>query len=266
MQLVAMRRAEIVDEGLVVEADGVDHQRVAFVVADGLAIPGWLHMGRMRHIQIDPPHIVVVLMQHPDLLGGLDEEQRLRRRQDEARNAGCPAARRARPHRLAGQHLLVGLLQRVFGKLRQIRIADVGNPKRRLPADIIGHITMGRVLLHRLRTAWHGGPFGADCNPSDIDGGQIWRASLRQRSARACANKAGQQTGSKRTHSSKWHSSKWHGSNWHGSKWPGSKWHGSKWHGSKWHGWLHPGALLTACFCGLHVRQGRRTPATEARS
>src|SRR5262245_9230990 len=39
MQLLAMWCAVVVDERLGVEPDRVDHQRVAFVVADGFAVP-----------------------------------------------------------------------------------------------------------------------------------------------------------------------------------------------------------------------------------
>src|SRR3954454_11503582 len=43
VQLLGMRRAEIVDEALVVHSDGVDHERVAaFIMANRLAVPGWL--------------------------------------------------------------------------------------------------------------------------------------------------------------------------------------------------------------------------------
>jgi len=39
VQLVAVRGAVVVDESLGVLADGVDHQGVAFVVPDRLAVP-----------------------------------------------------------------------------------------------------------------------------------------------------------------------------------------------------------------------------------
>jgi hypothetical protein len=40
MELGGVRRAIVVDVGLVVEADGVDHQRIAvFVMTDGFAVP-----------------------------------------------------------------------------------------------------------------------------------------------------------------------------------------------------------------------------------
>src|SRR5207248_2445204 len=45
VQLVGMWRAEIVDERLVIQPDCIDHQRVPFVVADRLAVPGRLWTG-----------------------------------------------------------------------------------------------------------------------------------------------------------------------------------------------------------------------------
>lgn len=39
MQVIAVRRAVFVDKGSGIQADGIDHQRVAFVVADGLPVP-----------------------------------------------------------------------------------------------------------------------------------------------------------------------------------------------------------------------------------
>src|SRR5215471_15209710 len=46
-------RAKPVDHGkwAALDSHGVDHHRVAFVVADGISIPGWRDMGRMRLVQ-----------------------------------------------------------------------------------------------------------------------------------------------------------------------------------------------------------------------
>src|SRR5258706_12761846 len=46
VQLSRMRRAVIVEEGLVVEADGVDDERVALVMADRISVPGGFRIGR----------------------------------------------------------------------------------------------------------------------------------------------------------------------------------------------------------------------------
>jgi hypothetical protein len=53
MQLLGVRRAKQVDYGkrtIGPNANGVDDQRIAFVMADGIAMPGWPHLRRMRLI------------------------------------------------------------------------------------------------------------------------------------------------------------------------------------------------------------------------
>src|SRR5258706_15467442 len=47
------RRQIAVDEGLVVQADGIDDERIAVVAADRFTVPGRLRIGRMRHVEID---------------------------------------------------------------------------------------------------------------------------------------------------------------------------------------------------------------------
>jgi len=58
-----------------VEADGVDHQLVAIVMAHGFAGPGRLGVRRMCHVHIDMPHLLVMLVDHQDFLGRLDEDR-----------------------------------------------------------------------------------------------------------------------------------------------------------------------------------------------
>src|ERR1700730_726106 len=45
VQLLGMWRAEIIDERLVIQPDRIDHQRVALVATDRLAVPGRSHIG-----------------------------------------------------------------------------------------------------------------------------------------------------------------------------------------------------------------------------
>ena len=59
VQLFGVRRAVIIHEGLAVLGDGVDDQRIAFVMADRLAIPGRLRVGGRRHVEIDMPGLLV---------------------------------------------------------------------------------------------------------------------------------------------------------------------------------------------------------------
>jgi hypothetical protein len=47
VKLFGVRRAESVYECPVIESDRVDDERIAFVVADGFAVPGCLDVRRM---------------------------------------------------------------------------------------------------------------------------------------------------------------------------------------------------------------------------
>src|SRR5208282_5054394 len=92
MHLVGVRRAVIVDEGAVIEPDGVDDQLVPFVMPDRFAIPRRLYMFRMRHVQVHAAGLRVELVDDQDLFGGLDEMNRLAAVVDvQAGNAGRPA-------------------------------------------------------------------------------------------------------------------------------------------------------------------------------
>ena len=53
MQLVGMRRAIGIHEGLVVKPDGVDHQRVAFVMPDRFSVPGRFWIAGVGHVEPD---------------------------------------------------------------------------------------------------------------------------------------------------------------------------------------------------------------------
>jgi hypothetical protein len=91
VQLVGMRGAIIVDEGLVVEANGIDDERIAVVVADRLSVPGEFRIGGMRRVQPDMPRFRVPGEDHRDFRGRLQDEQGAPEQQVEARNAGSPA-------------------------------------------------------------------------------------------------------------------------------------------------------------------------------
>jgi hypothetical protein len=70
MQLLGVRRAKQVDHGkrtIGPNADGVDHQRVAFVMADGIAMPRWPHLRRMRLIHAHASDFMILVEKHHDL-------------------------------------------------------------------------------------------------------------------------------------------------------------------------------------------------------
>jgi hypothetical protein len=62
---------------VVVLCDRVDHERIAFVMADRFPVIGGLRVRRMRHVEIDAAHLRVARIHHPHLFGRLQEEQRL---------------------------------------------------------------------------------------------------------------------------------------------------------------------------------------------
>ena len=78
----------------------------------------------------------------------------------------------------AGSRIIVLAFERVFGKLRQVRIVDVGDPEGRLFADIVGHIAMGGVLPDRWRAVRQRRPFAADRDPPGIVGGPAGASKL----------------------------------------------------------------------------------------
>jgi len=123
---------------LSVEADGIDHQRVALVIGRPT------HRTRMAsdfsewgHVQIDTPHVVyraarsfglaAAFAQRTSVVAGVSRERPGRR---------SPQHRAERePHRLAGRALpSLAFFSASFANSRQIGIVDVGDAKCRLPA------------------------------------------------------------------------------------------------------------------------------------
>ena len=149
MDLARVRRAIIVDEGPVVQPDRVDDQRVAFVMADRLAVPAGRRMRRMRHIQIDMPCHRILLDDHQNLFGTLDEINRDDARIDqEAGNASRPAPLPRDERDLSGEHLFVGFAHLVHGPGHQNGIGEIGDPVGRLFAQAVGNIGMGFIGHH----------------------------------------------------------------------------------------------------------------------
>jgi len=61
VQLFGMGGTIIVEEGPVVHSDRIDHQRIALVVSDRLAVPGRPWIFRMGHVEIDAPDLLIAL-------------------------------------------------------------------------------------------------------------------------------------------------------------------------------------------------------------
>src|SRR3954462_2525984 len=99
MELVAVRRAKIVDEGACVLSDGIDHQPLAFVMPDRFSVPGWFRVLRVWNIQVDMAHGLIALADGEHFLGRLYEENRLHNTIHSDGHSGRPAARGPRVHR-----------------------------------------------------------------------------------------------------------------------------------------------------------------------
>ena len=127
----------------------------------------------MRHVEVNTAHLMVHLPDHRHLVRRLQEEGGLRGIEQIGRDAGRPATRLARIHRLAAQDLVVRSLQLVFRKLRQIGIVGVRHPKRRLLSGVVRHVGMRRVVSDRRRAAGHRDPIGADRDPAGIVRGEV---------------------------------------------------------------------------------------------
>ena len=124
----------------------------------------------MRLVQIDTPYLLIAGKDHPDLLGRLDEEIRLRATEIvEAGNARHRAARSRRKADLAGDHLVVVLLHALLHPGFQVRMGEVGNPIRRLDPrpPLVGDIGIFRIVGHRGRPAGAGDgkEVAADADP-----------------------------------------------------------------------------------------------------
>src|SRR5258706_13739968 len=69
VQLLGVRRAVIVDKALGGESDGVYHERIALVMPDRFSVPGRFRIRRMRHVEMDAPHLMVALRDDHAFLG-----------------------------------------------------------------------------------------------------------------------------------------------------------------------------------------------------
>src|SRR5262249_33091722 len=67
VKLFRVRRAEAIDPGALVDADRVDDEGVAFVVADRFAVPGRLQVRRMLVGQIDVADLLLAREDHHHL-------------------------------------------------------------------------------------------------------------------------------------------------------------------------------------------------------
>jgi len=166
VQLVGVRRAVIVDEAqrVVEQRNGIDDQRIAFVVADGFAVPAGLWVFRMRHIQIDVPRLIIAAPDDQNFFGRLDEKDHRRRNAAEdipRGNARRIASLPGGEGNDAGQHLVIRALHLLDHPRLENGIGEIGNAVVRIArsevAHAIGSIGMIGVRHHRAGPAAFGG-------------------------------------------------------------------------------------------------------------
>src|ERR1051326_2004635 len=84
----------------------------------------------MPHVQINVAHPMVIMADHPDFLGSLDEKQ-LTRVEQKGRHTGLPTSHLAIEHRFAGKHRVIDFPQLSDNPWPQNRIGEVRNAKGR---------------------------------------------------------------------------------------------------------------------------------------
>src|SRR5258706_8736246 len=143
------RRQIAVDEGLVVQADGIDDERIAVVAADRFTVPGRLRIGRMRHVEIDMADLMVALPGHQNLSWALDDVNGLHAVEHEAWIPARPAALLRAKTGLAGEDIVVALAQSLTRPFLQDRICEIGDRKGRLfsraPIIVVADRRMGGI-------------------------------------------------------------------------------------------------------------------------
>src|SRR3981081_486022 len=186
-----MRRAVIVEKSLVVEADSIDDERIALVMADRFSVPGGFWIDGVRGIQPDVPLFIVSRKDHRDLPRRLQDEQSTPEQHVEARNAARLAGGTRREGELPGEHFVIVLLHHIFRPLLQIGVADVANALGRLLSGdaryVIRNVAMGRVLTDRRWRAWNRKECAdAEAPPSGLGGKGKNRRRARCHSLLSC--------------------------------------------------------------------------------
>src|ERR1041385_5420982 len=73
VEIARVRESAIVEPCGVLVTNGIDHQRVAFPFANGVAVPGERRVGLLRHVQGNLPPVLVVFPQLVDGVVGLNQ-------------------------------------------------------------------------------------------------------------------------------------------------------------------------------------------------
>src|SRR5436190_9399389 len=159
VEFLGVRRAEGIDVVILAarEPYRINHERVpAFVMADGFAEPGRLHIFRMLVGEINATHEMIALPYYPNLLRRLDEIHGLEKK-ELARNAPRPAARlRGKGNRhLAAEHLFIRLLHVLCGPGFQNRILRIRDRVLEVATCITTAVlTLAGIRIARIGLHW----------------------------------------------------------------------------------------------------------------
>ena len=182
VQLGRMRRPVIVHEGLVVQANGVDHQRIAVIMTDRFAQPGWRWIGAVRHVHIDVPDIGAAFVHDRHFTGRLQEKCRFGCVGHDVRHAAGPAARLRGKCLLALLNIVIRFLHRGLGPGLQYRAARIAHSRLDCATLVIPAKRKSGVVFHRTRSAirWRQ-EIETRSSPSHIAGREIRHAGRKRR-------------------------------------------------------------------------------------
>src|SRR5215471_12229079 len=108
----------------------------------------------MGHVHVDAADLLIAWNDDPDLLERLQKVKGVRATlTHETGNAQRYAARSRSKPNLALQHFVIVLFHVLLHPGLQVRIAEISDPKRRLPADAVGNEGMRRILGDGRQTA-----------------------------------------------------------------------------------------------------------------
>jgi hypothetical protein len=163
------------------DADGVDHQRVVLVVADGIAVPGRRDLRGMIRVHAHVAHFGALAVDHQNAVRPLEDlHQEI---PEDVRHAARPTLIARRRIAVAGQRHLTVLLHDVGRPALQDRIGEVADELLEV-SDAVGP---SRSVEHRARTRCRrleAGEIGMRPDAREIRRGATRRAAGRRHGIR----------------------------------------------------------------------------------
>src|SRR5262249_41521858 len=115
------------------------------------ASPARLDVRRMRHVQVNPPPVKTLLVDHDDGVCGLYEVKGLNRVQDECRHPQWDAAHLNRVAGLAGKYPFIAPSKLLLGPGLEDRVVQVGDVER----GSLSRACRGLVAYERIALVVH---------------------------------------------------------------------------------------------------------------